>query len=106
MPAGNYEISLDTGRSTPMIRIHNWDTGQGAMVLAPNRAKSDATLTGNYARLVFLCAGADCALSEVQPGRGEVGFKTVTPKFRHEVGANRTDGPEIASVVVPIKRAD
>jgi hypothetical protein len=106
MPAGNYEITLETAKSTPTVRIYNWETGQGAMMLAPGRVAPDKSLNGNYARLVFLCAGTDCALSEVQPGRGENGYKAMTPKFLKELGSNRVGGPEVARVVVPIKSAD
>lgn len=106
LPSGVYEVKVDASRATPVIRMSNWETRQAVMVLAPLKVAADQDLTGSEARLIFLCAGTDCALNEVQPGRGFAGYQTTKPKFRTEMGRGPSQRPEVARVVISATRAD
>jgi hypothetical protein len=106
MPAGTYSVEPQIGRATPMFVVRNAETGKSSVVMTPVSVAPDETLEGQQARLVFHCAGTECALAEVQPGLGHDGYKVMGLKFRSDYGANRAAKPEVARVVVTTSVSD
>jgi hypothetical protein len=100
MPAGSYRVSRDVNRAVPVLTFVNVETKQAAIVMAPVVVKGDTTLEGNRAQLMFECAGTECAFRELQPGYGQQGYRTLTPKFRSDMGYNNTEKPEVSRRVV------
>jgi hypothetical protein len=75
--------------------------------MALTSVSPDQALSGSDARLVFLCAGSDCVFNEVQPGRGSNGYQMRTPKFRDQMGFERSvPKNEVARMVIPVTRGD
>jgi hypothetical protein len=100
MPAGTYSVERQIGRTTPIFVVRNVETGKSGAVMTPLMVAPDATLEGQQARLVFECAGTECALVEVQPGVGRDGYRVLGVKFRSDYGANKAAKPEVARVAI------
>jgi hypothetical protein len=106
LSAGTSCVLREISCAVPMLTFLNMDAKAAAVVMAPIGVKADESLEANQARLVFECAGTECAFRELQPGRGLSGFKTVTPKLRAEYGSNNPAKPEISRVVINATKAD
>jgi hypothetical protein len=66
---GTYDVAVQSGVASTMLRFYNRDTRQSAvLVRRSTRDAPKAWIAGGRPMLGFRCAGANCAVSELWTG--------------------------------------
>jgi hypothetical protein len=87
MAAGTYRIeNLSPRIGSPLFRLLNVESGGSIAVLPQAPVDPKEGWTAGNAKLLFACAGGNCALTELWSGSGRYAYKFYGPKL----GKNET----------------